>query len=174
MERNLLKKLSFSWAFLALLLLTFSGMSQNQSMVYANIPNESHSVSLVSNNPNTVVLRFNLNQMDLKVVQTEKFGSMSIAISGDAPQIMQRGNPDLFYLNGSVIIPDFGSTELKVEPGEYVEYNNIDIAPSKGNLTRDVNPRDIPYEKGELYEKDAFFPGELASLREPYILRDYR
>ncbi len=174
MKKNLIKKLSFSWIFTTMLLVTFSGMSQNQSLVFADAQTESHSVSLVSNNPNTVVLRFNLNQMDLKVVQTEKFGSMSIAISGDAPQIMQRGNPDLFYLNGSVIIPDFGSTELKVEPGEYVEYNNIDIAPSKGNLTRDVNPRDIPYEKGELYEKDAFFPGELASLREPYILRDYR
>ncbi|HCX99146.1 MAG TPA: hypothetical protein DG754_03315 [Bacteroidales bacterium] len=174
MKKNLIKKLSFSWIFISMLLITFSGMSQSQSLVLADAFTESHSVSLVTDNPSSIELRFNVNQLDLKQIQTENFGSMSIAISGDAPQIMEKGSPDLFFLNGSVIIPDFGSTELMVEPGEYVEYNDIDIAPSKGLLTRDVNPMDIPYEKGELYEKNAFFPGELASLREPYILRDYR
>ncbi|MDD2197959.1 MAG: C25 family cysteine peptidase, partial [Bacteroidales bacterium] len=174
MKKNLFKRSPFSGLLLFILLFTYSGMSQSQSLVLADAFTESHSVSLVTDNPSSIVLRFNVNQMDLEQIQAENFGSMSIAISGDAPQIMQKGNPDLFFLNGSVIIPDFGSTELMIETGEYVEYNDIDIAPSKGVLTRDVNPMDIPYEKGELYEKDAFFPGELASLREPYILRDYR
>ncbi|MDY0349031.1 MAG: C25 family cysteine peptidase, partial [Tenuifilaceae bacterium] len=174
MKKNLIKKLSFSWIFISMLLITLSGISQNQSMVLSDASTESHSVSLVSDSPDAIVLKYDVNRMHLKQVQTEIYGNMSIPFSGDAPQIMQKGSPDLFYLNGSVIIPDFGSVELRVEPGEYVEYSNINIAPSKGLLTRDINPEDVPYEKGALYEKDAFFPEELASLREPYILRDYR
>ena len=51
--------------------------------------------------------------------------------------------------------------------------DNIEIAPSKGNILRTVNPEDVPYIYGEAYQIDKFFP-ENASLDTPYILRDYR
>ena len=48
------------------------------------------------------------------------------------------------------------------------------IAPSKGNLLRCVNPDDVSYVFGDVYYEDVWFPGEIACLREPYILRDFR
>ncbi|MDD2197466.1 MAG: C25 family cysteine peptidase [Bacteroidales bacterium] len=174
MKKKRFKKLLFGWALMSMMLVSFSSMSQGQNLVFGDALASSNSISLVSDSPGKTVLQFSLSQMDLVQVQTEKFGSMSVAVSGDAPQLMRKGSPDLFYFNGSVIIPDFGTSEITIDAGEYVEYTDVDIAPSKGVLTRNVNPMDIPYQKGILYEEDAFFPGDLAKLREPYILRDYR
>ena len=37
-----------------------------------------------------------------------------------------------------------------------------------------INPDDINHEWSDVYLEDVFFPGELVSLGEPYVLRDYR
>ncbi len=43
-------------------------------------------------------------------------------------------------------------------------------AASKGNLLSTVDPSDIPYNFGEVYNRDEFYPGNLAELRDPHIL----
>ncbi len=52
--------------------------------------------------------------------------------------------------------------------------NYIIVAPSKGNLLRTVNPSDVPFTYGIEYQQNAFYPANIAYLREPYILRDFR
>ena len=81
---------------------------------------------------------------------------------------------DLHQLATSVIIPDDKKMDIRVISSEFTEYKNIEIAPSKGNLSRDVNPSEIPYEWNDVYTRDEFFPGKLAELRDPYVLRDNR
>ncbi|MBK7526949.1 MAG: T9SS type A sorting domain-containing protein [Sphingobacteriales bacterium] len=48
------------------------------------------------------------------------------------------------------------------------------VAPSKGSLSRQINPADVPFTYGAAYNKSAFYPEEIATLRKPYILRDFR
>ncbi|MBN2446754.1 MAG: hypothetical protein JXO22_08510 [Phycisphaerae bacterium] len=93
---------------------------------------------------------------------------------GDESPIEQLGTPDLANVCRSVIIPDDAEMELRVIAAEYSEITEIDVAPSKGPLPRTIDPATVPYAFGKAYETDAFFPGPIASLREPYILRDYR
>jgi hypothetical protein len=174
MRNLLLKRLTFLWVFLAINMLALNGISQSQEIVFANTASESYSVNLLADRSNVIELNFDLNQFVLNEVGTDEYGSMAVPTSGNAPLLLQKGSPEIFYLTSSVIIPDFGSTELLIEPGDFVEYTNVDIAPSKGVLTRDINPLEVPYKKGETYKKDAFFPGDLASLRKPFIVRDYR
>ena len=57
---------------------------------------------------------------------------------------------------------------------EFKEINNINVAPSKGNIIRNVNPGDIPYTFSNIYDENKFYPENLAILGEPYILRDVR
>ena len=64
--------------------------------------------------------------------------------------------------------------KIEITHTEYQEIQNINIAPSKGNLLRNVNPDEVPYEFGENYKQDTYYPGQLVKLREPYILRDFR
>ena len=37
-----------------------------------------------------------------------------------------------------------------------------------------INPEDVSYQYSDAYESNAFYPGTLAELREPYIVRDLR
>ena len=48
------------------------------------------------------------------------------------------------------------------------------IAPSKGNLLRTVNPADVAYEFGAVYHENTFYPAAVAEIGTPYIMRDFR
>ena len=48
------------------------------------------------------------------------------------------------------------------------------ITPSKGSLKRNINPADVPYSFGAEYSINAFYPAELATMSEPYNLRNAR
>ncbi|HEX7344621.1 MAG TPA: C25 family cysteine peptidase, partial [bacterium] len=74
----------------------------------------------------------------------------------------------------SVIIPDNALTQARVVSSQYRDIPNVRIAPSKGHLLRTVNPDDVPFEFGSVYQRDAWYPENVAELRDPYILRDLR
>jgi hypothetical protein len=88
--------------------------------------------------------------------------------------ILEKGAPELGKLTSSVIIPDYANMEVQVVSSHYTDYPNIDIAPSKGVIYRNVDPATVPLTYGEVYSKNEFFPSVLAELRTPYILRDFR
>lgn len=84
------------------------------------------------------------------------------------------GAPALPMFSESVLVPNQGNVTLSISHSGYTEYTNVDILPSKGSLKRNVNPENIAYTFGPTYTTDAFFPGELASLSEPFNLRNTR
>ncbi|MFM9986941.1 MAG: C25 family cysteine peptidase [Flavobacteriales bacterium] len=89
-------------------------------------------------------------------------------------EILQAGNPDLPKLTTALIVDDSRAMAIEIVSSEYVEYTNISVAPSKGNLLRTVDPNSIPYTYSGVYETNAFFPGELASLGDAYVQGQYR
>ncbi len=88
--------------------------------------------------------------------------------------LLKLGAPEVQKITTSLVIPDIGTMEVKIISSSYKEYKDVDILPSKGNLYRDIHPSEVDFEYGIEYETDSFYPGELASLREPHIIRDYR
>ena len=89
--------------------------------------------------------------------------------------MLETGSPDLPKVTSSVIIPDDQQMEVTVTGSHYVDYSNITVAPSKGTMVRTIDPSTIPYTYNPaIYEADFFYPKDLAILRDPYILRDYR
>ncbi len=130
-------------------------------------------ITLISSSQHTTTLNFKLNAYSLGEVTT----SMGIAYVINAPnssQILKKGVPALPKLTKSIIIPDKAEMQIEVISSNFIEIQNIDIAPSKGNLKRNIDPSTIPYFYGEEYNQDQFFPSSLASLKSPYILRDFR
>jgi hypothetical protein len=97
----------------------------------------------------------------------------TVTLNRESPMLVA-GAPQLPHVCRSIIIPDDAAMALKVTAADYQDIGNVDVAPSKGNLSRTVNPDDVPYTFGAQYTTNAFYPGELAMLGEPYILRDYR
>ena len=78
------------------------------------------------------------------------------------------------HLSKSIIIPDNALMNIEIIDTEYVVYENILIAPSKGNISRNINPNEIPWIFNGIYQENEYYPTEIVSMREPYILRDFR
>ncbi|MCL2436285.1 MAG: C25 family cysteine peptidase, partial [Lentimicrobiaceae bacterium] len=159
--------------FIVLVFVMVNINAQNQQIIVGTnyvYPNE---VTLVAERGTSTTIKFNLNELNLIATETD-YGIMNKMSSTNAPVILIEGVPELIYLSTAIIIPDVGASELDITYGEYTEIENIEIAPSKGNLPRSIDPATVPYVKGEVYTKDAFFPGNLAVLDEPFIMRDVR
>ena len=130
-------------------------------------------IELASSNVESTNIQFNIDGFHLIPVDTPG-GEMYLARLEDGASLLEVGSPDMHKYARSILIPDTKKMALKVMSSKYVDYENILIAPSKGNISRLTNPDDIAYEFGTVYEEDNFFPGNIAELGTPYILRDLR
>ena len=130
-------------------------------------------ISLVNSNVKSSVVKLQLDGYYMSDVIINNMVTNKIGIQNGTP-LLKKGAPDVQKITTSVIIPNMGSTKVSIVSSKFKEYKNIMLTPSKGNLYRDVNPDDVNYEFGEEYSNNSFYPGELASVREPYIMRDYR
>lgn len=93
---------------------------------------------------------------------------------GDEPNSLLAGTPDLPSVHRSIIIPEAMTMNVRITDASYTEYKGIFVTPSKGNLLRTINPADVPYEFGEVYTKNSWYPSAVVELQEPYYLRDFR
>ncbi len=152
--------------------LLFIAHSAEWMNVKSDLPQEAR-VSLVSSSISTSRIVFELDGFFKNEVMTPRGEAWQISLKKGGANLNQ-GTPDLPVFASSVIIPDRAKMELYIISAAYVEYENVLIVPSKGNLTRDVNPSDIPYLFGKVYEIDSDYPGKLGNLADPYIIRDYR
>lgn len=130
-------------------------------------------IKLIGETGSDATIQFEMGQFQQQSVATPAGEAMIIRIDEGTP-MLQKGFPDLPKLTASLIIPDDKNMEVTVTAADYVTYENILIAPSKGSLLRDVNPEEVPFVFDSVYTVDEFFPKEITALREPYILRDYR
>jgi hypothetical protein len=84
------------------------------------------------------------------------------------------GEPELPLIAIPVAIGDDALMSIKVTNAQFTDYENMEIAPSKGDFPRSINPENVSYTYGPVYQQNAFFPSEIAKLDEPYIHRDVR
>ena len=100
-------------------------------------------------------------------------GKNRITFPGSVP-ILESGAPELPRMARSIIIPDLAHMELSVLETEFIDVPVENIEPSKGNLTRDIDPSTIPYTYGKSYQTDEWYPSNFVFMREPYIMRSLR
>ncbi|TNE58107.1 MAG: T9SS type A sorting domain-containing protein [Bacteroidetes bacterium] len=153
-------------------LITFLLYCLSVTALLAQAESESNLVILQAG-PTETLLRLDLSSIDETTVQTPR-GPASIIHIGDGTPLLQKGAPDVPKYSTILLIPNKGSMVVEVVASEYAEHQDVQIAPSKGNLKRTVNPANIPFEYGGEYTRNAFFPGALAELQTPFILREAR
>jgi len=147
---------------LALLLTLVSFASFGQQRITLTASNESM-VNITVDVPEFATTTVNTPRGEAFVVSIPK------TISGSAA-----GEPELPLIAIPVIIGDNALMSVEVTKSEYTDYENMEIAPSKGDFPRSINPDDVPYTYGNAYQQNAFFPSVIAKLDEPYIHRDVR
>lgn len=133
----------------------------------------SQNITLVSSTDNNSIIHFELVGFWKNDVETSKGMAWSISAENSGSNLVS-GAPNIPVFATSIIIPNQANMQLKIVSSQYEEFQNVLVAPSKGNLLRNVNPSEIPFEFGKQYALDSFYPNNLGSLRTPYIVRDYR
>ena len=131
------------------------------------------SINVLEQNEDFVILNYTINNYHISNVLFNDEEFHKVVLDGE-PDFLIQGSPELPHVNRSLIIPDNKSSRIEIIDYEDVLIDNINIIPSKGNITRNIDINSIPYEKGFIYDKNAFFPANLAELHNPYILRDFR
>jgi hypothetical protein len=130
-------------------------------------------INVRDNNPNRIVIQYELGDFTQRAVSIGGQSFTEVYIGKESVK-KDKGAPAIPDVSRSIIIPDDAQVAVQIIDSAYYEIENTAIAPSKGNILRNVNPADVPYTFGNVYQTDAFYPGPLATLREPYIMRDYR
>lgn len=129
--------------------------------------------TLVSSSEEKIIVDVKVDGYFATAVNTPQ-GEQFVISGDDMASTLVKGAPDLPMFPVPVIIGDKAEMQVSVINSEYVDVENIEIAPSKGNVNRQVNPDDVEFVYGEMYNQDAFYPAQQVALENPYILRDFR
>jgi hypothetical protein len=134
---------------------------------------ENLAIAIQSFDGGTTRLTYELSGFTWDAVDVDGI-SYQKAILGSESNIMEKGKPDLPNICRSIIIPDDAKMGTKIVSADFMEYEDVLIAPSKGVMLRSVNPSDVPFEFDAIYKRDEWYPGEIVELDDPYIIRDFR
>lgn len=140
--------------------------------VIGQVANETR-VTVLSKSSTGTVLRLSLTGADKHAVTTPAGEAYTISFPEGTP-LLQAGKPDLAKFATALMIPATGNMAIEIQETEYQDFTGVEVAPSKGDIKRNVDPSTLPYKYGEIYQQDAFFPGRLADLQKAFILRDKR
>ncbi|HOY05564.1 MAG TPA: C25 family cysteine peptidase [Saprospiraceae bacterium] len=130
-------------------------------------------VSVLDKTPGHTVIRLDLTGVDQRTVATPQ-GEAVVVSMPDGTSLLQAGMPDVPKFATNLLIPNEGAMTYSVLESEYQDFPDVTVAPSKGDLKRTIDPATVPYTYSAVYEHDAFFPGQLAELQQPFVLRDRR
>jgi len=116
---------------------------------------------------------FSLGGFYLNQVETPR-GIAYIPTVEEGTPLLDAGAPDLPKLISTLIIPDLAGMNARVVSSRFTDFPGMEIAPSKGNLLRTVDPATVPYTYGASYTANRFYPENIVSTRDPFIVRDLR
>ncbi|BBM84591.1 C25 family cysteine peptidase [Candidatus Uabimicrobium amorphum] len=127
------------------------------------------------------VLRFSAQEMQIEIsipgyhdeqVLAGETVCSNISIPG-ASVLMKKGYPTIPKLGKLLCVPDNCKVSMRVVSKVEVEKNITQrIIPSKGHLTRDINPKDVDFEFNEVYGQDSYWPTTQFSLGQCFQFRD--
>lgn len=163
-----MKKQAFT---LLLVMLAFAGFGQQWVAIKSDVPSTIQT-QLISSSENQTIVNLQVAGFYTLEVSTPQ-GMANIVSVPRTVSMAQAGEPNLPMIAIPVLVGDRQHYGIRVVDMQYVDFQ-MEVAPSKGDFPRSVNPDDVPYTYGEAYTTDAFFPSENVGLYEPYILRDFR
>ena len=164
-----MKKVVFTLAFVAMSIMT---MAQQWVGIQGNTP-AAPQVKLISSNEDNIIVDFSLSGFTMTKVSTPD-GIQQVVSVPKMASMLEAGAPDLPHFPVPAIIGDAAEMEVHVINCIYKDYQNVEVAPSKGNFSRQIDPETVPYTYGTMYQTNAFYPATQAYLESPYIFRDFR
>ena len=129
--------------------------------------------NILNTTPTSTTIEFILNDYDELILDAEGTESMFYSIPGSV-WLMEKGMPQLPIHRRSIIISDLAAMNFNIITAEYTEIETLPVMPSKGHITRDIDPSTIPFNFDDFYSTNSWYPEETILIDEPYIVKDLR
>ena len=113
-------------------------------------------VTLQRDNETETILQYRIAEFERTKISLEGEDWYHIKLPKEGIT-QNKGFPELPVLNRSIIIPDQALMAIDVFEVEYKDYE-IKILPSKGIITRDIDPNKVPYTFNKVYQDNYFYP----------------
>ena len=155
-----------------LLCLALTTMAQEWTNITSSTP-ATFKTQLVSSSEDQIQVRVQVPGFYATAVATPR-GEAYIISMPKAVSTAQAGEPNVPMTGIPVMIGDRARMDIRVVNAKYQDFENIEVAPSKGDFPRTIDPATVPYTYGECYSQDAFFPASNVGMYDPYIIRDFR
>jgi hypothetical protein len=169
-----MKKTALLFLFLGLGLMTFAqGQVKPQWTNVLSDQPETFKTQLVSSTESSIKVNIQVPGFFTTPVTTPR-GEASIITVPKSVSTAHAGEPDMPMTGIPLMIGDKARMKARVLDARYMDFKGIEVAPSKGDFSRQIDPATVPYTYGECYDKDAFFPANNLDLYKPYIIRDFR
>ena len=134
---------------------------------------ETFRTQLISSSESSIQVNVQVPGFYTTTVTTPR-GEAKIISMPKSVSTAQAGEPNLPMTGIPAIIGDRARMGVRVLDAQYVDFEGMEVAPSKGDFPRSIDPTTVPYTYGECYNQDAFFPASNVELYAPYIIRDFR
>ena len=168
-----MKKGLFFFVLSVICTMTFAQNAKSQWNKVTSDRPETFKTQLLSSSENSIKVNVQVPGFYTTTVTTPR-GEANVITLPKALSTAQAGEPDVPMTGIPVMIGDKARMDVRVIDAQYMDFQGIEIAPSKGDFSRQIDPETVPYTYGECYSKDAFFPASNLDLYEPYIIRDFR
>ena len=155
-----------------ILCLALTAMAQEWTSITSSTP-ESFKKVLVSSSEDQIQVRLQVPGFYTTAVTTPR-GEAYVVTMPKAVSTAEAGEPNVPMTGIPVMIGDQARMDIRVVNAKYQDFEGIEVAPSKGDFPRSIDPATVPYTYGECYNQDAFFPASNVDLYDPYIIRDFR
>ena len=162
-SKNMKKHLTLSLLLVAALWASAQQAAPRWTSILSDQP-ETYRTQLISNAENSIQVN----------VQVPGFYTASVTTPRGEAQVITLPKAVSTMTGIPVLIGDKARMSIRVIDAQYMDFEGIEVAPSKGDFPRTINPEDVPYTYGACYSEDAFFPASNIGLYEPYIIRDFR
>ena len=122
------------------------------------------------------VLKVDFQIHDWQISNVEHDGQQfSSIIFGTTTVTNKKGWAELPFVSAGLQLPSDRNVDLKVVNVQYSDIQLTNpILPSRGVIYRNQNPEEIPYTIDKASLVDEFYPADIVTMDEPFIVRDVR
>jgi gingipain R len=130
-------------------------------------------VKVLESDMNRTIVEFQIGGYFIERLMINDMLHIKISLPGTTP-LLDKGFPDIPKVRENIIIPDSARMSFKILQMQDTLISTIQIAPSKGNLSRSINPDSIPYIYDSFYKQDLWYPNMNFTLGDPFLIKDFR
>jgi gingipain R len=121
----------------------------------------------------TVMLTVTVPGLDLARQTVAGQSMVAVTVPG-AGRTLEAGAPELPVLAQAVRLPARGEPRLEILNEDWRVVGHEPPVPSRGPLSRAIDPQQVPRVPGAMYTASAVWPARAAELGRPFVVRDQR